>query len=115
MTDDQVRQTVEDFGKTKSKLRLLIATDIASEGLNLHFQSHRLVHFDIPWSLMVFQQRNGRVDRYGQRQTPLIAYLFNETAQREDQRRSAGDRDPDRQGRAGGEEHRRPVDLHGAL
>jgi superfamily II DNA or RNA helicase len=79
LTEDQVRQTVEDFGKTKSKLRLLIATDIASEGLNLHFQSHRLVHFDIPWSLMVFQQRNGRVDRYGQRQTPLIAYLFNET------------------------------------
>jgi ERCC4-related helicase len=80
LTEEQVRKTVEDFGKTKSKLRLLIATDIASEGLNLHFQSHRLVHFDIPWSLMVFQQRNGRVDRYGQRQTPLIAYLFNETS-----------------------------------
>ena len=51
-----------------------------SEGINLHFQSHRLVHFDIPWSLMVFQQRNGRVDRYGQKSTPLIAYLLNQTA-----------------------------------
>jgi superfamily II DNA/RNA helicase len=51
---------------THSPLRLLIASDVASEGLNLHYQSHRLIHFDISWSLMVFQQRNGRVDRYGQ-------------------------------------------------
>lgn len=80
LPDTQIQQTVEEFGKTHSPLRLLIASDVASEGINLHFQSHRLVHFDIPWSLMVFQQRNGRVDRYGQAKTPLIAYLFNEVA-----------------------------------
>ncbi len=79
LPDTEITETVEDFGKTLSPLRLLIASDVASEGLNLHFQSHRLVHFDIPWSLMVFQQRNGRVDRYGQLATPLIAYLLNET------------------------------------
>ncbi len=78
--DTQIQEIVEDFGKTNSKLRLLIASDVASEGINLHFQSHRMVHFDIPWSLMVFQQRNGRVDRYGQKATPLIAYLLNETS-----------------------------------
>jgi superfamily II DNA or RNA helicase len=81
LSDMEIQATVEEFGKTKSKLRLLIASDVASEGLNLHFQSHRLVHFDIPWSLMVFQQRNGRVDRYGQKETPLIAYLLNQTIQ----------------------------------
>ena len=75
LADTELAKTVEDFGRTTSPLRLLIASDVASEGLNLHFQSHRLVHFDIPWSLMVFQQRNGRVDRYGQTSTPLIAYL----------------------------------------
>ena len=80
LPDTDIQETVENFGKTNSPLRLLIASDVASEGLNLHFQSHRLVHFDIPWSLMVFQQRNGRVDRYGQTETPLIAYLLNETA-----------------------------------
>ncbi|MBI5041878.1 MAG: DEAD/DEAH box helicase [Gammaproteobacteria bacterium] len=79
LPDTTIQDTVENFGKTNSPLRLLIASDVASEGLNLHFQSHRLVHFDIPWSLMVFQQRNGRVDRYGQTETPLIAYLLNET------------------------------------
>ncbi len=57
-------------------MRLLIATDIASEGINLHFLSHKLIHFDIPWSLMVFQQRNGRIDRYGQERQPHIAYLY---------------------------------------
>lgn len=76
LPDLDIQQTVEDFGKTHSPLRLLIASDVASEGLNLHYQAHRLIHFDIPWSAMVLQQRNGRVDRYGQQQAPKIGYLF---------------------------------------
>jgi superfamily II DNA or RNA helicase len=79
LADAELADTVESFGRSTSPLRLLIASDVASEGLNLHFQSHRLIHFDIPWSLMVFQQRNGRVDRYGQVETPLIAYLSTDT------------------------------------
>ena len=78
LPDQQIQETVEDFGKTHSSLRLLIASDVASEGLNLHYQAHRLIHFDISWSLMVFQQRNGRVDRYGQTRTPKIGYLLTE-------------------------------------
>jgi superfamily II DNA or RNA helicase len=76
LPDVEIQQTVEDFGKTHSPLRLLIASDVASEGLNLHYQAHRLIHFDISWSLMVFQQRNGRVDRYGQLHAPKIGYLL---------------------------------------
>jgi ERCC4-related helicase len=76
MSDVDIQDIVEEFGKDRSAIRILIATDVASEGLNLHFQSHRLVHFDIPWSLMVFQQRNGRIDRYGQTREPQIAYLL---------------------------------------
>ena len=75
MSDAELMQTVEEFGKEQSKLRLLVCSDVASEGINLHYLSHKMIHFDIPWSLMVFQQRNGRIDRYGQTQQPLIRYL----------------------------------------
>ena len=73
--DIHLQATVKAFGTTNSPIRLLIASDIAAEGINLHFLSHKLVHFDIPWSLMTFQQRNGRIDRYGQPKQPVIAYL----------------------------------------
>lgn len=75
MSDIEINKVVEDFGQENSKVRLLIATDVASEGINLHYLSHRLIHFDIPWSFMTFQQRNGRVDRYGQEQNPEIYYM----------------------------------------
>ena len=75
MSDTEQQRLVEDFGKENAPVRLLLASDVASEGINLHYLCHRLVHFDIPWSLMTFQQRNGRIDRYGQTKPPLIAYL----------------------------------------
>lgn len=78
--DKQLQETVEKFGRDQEPIRVLIATDIASEGINLHFLAHKLIHFDIPWSLMKFQQRNGRVDRYGQSKRPHIAYLCTESA-----------------------------------
>jgi len=74
-SDQDQQRVVEEFGKDSSDIRLLIATDVASEGINLHYLCHRMIHFDIPWSLMVFQQRNGRIDRYGQKFTPQITYL----------------------------------------
>ena len=73
--DKDLMKAVESFNKESSTVRLMLATDVASEGLNLHRLCHRLIHFDIPWSLMTFQQRNGRVDRYGQTKQPLIRYL----------------------------------------
>jgi superfamily II DNA or RNA helicase len=76
MADVELNRIVEEFGDEKAALRLLIATDVASEGINLHFLCHRLIHFDIPWSLMALQQRNGRIDRYGQEQQPQIRYLL---------------------------------------
>jgi superfamily II DNA or RNA helicase len=80
MPDVDQQKIVEDFGKEESPIRLLIASDVASEGINLHYLSHHLIHFDIPWSLMVFQQRNGRIDRYGQDKIPYILYLVNQSA-----------------------------------
>ena len=75
MSDLDQQRVVEDFGNAAKPVRLLLCSDVASEGINLHYHCHRLIHFDMPWSLMVFAQRNGRVDRYGQERTPQIVYL----------------------------------------
>jgi superfamily II DNA or RNA helicase len=79
LPDTDQQELVDRFGRLDDPIRVLLCSDVASEGLNLHFFCHRLVHFDLPWSLMVFQQRNGRVDRYGQKHRPEILYLFTET------------------------------------
>lgn len=87
MSDAEQQTIVENFGRTESPIRVLVASDVASEGLNLHYLSHRLIHFDIPWSLMVFQQRNGRIDRYSQKKRPDIRYMMIES----DNKRIKGD------------------------
>ena len=79
LSDEEQQRIVDEFGRVESPIRVLVASDVASEGINLHYLSHRLIHFDIPWSLMVFQQRNGRVDRYGQTKKPDIRYLMIES------------------------------------
>ncbi len=76
MSDKELQRIVDEFGRAESLIRVIVASDVASEGINLHYLSHRLIHFDIPWSLMVFQQRNGRVDRYGQQEQPDIRYML---------------------------------------
>ena len=47
----------------KNKLRILIATDAAREGLNLQTHCWNLFHYDIPWNPGRLEQRNGRIDR----------------------------------------------------
>lgn len=79
MSDVEQQDIVEKFGRDESPIRILVASDVASEGLNLHYLCHRMIHFDIPWSLMIFQQRNGRIDRYGQTKEPDIRYLVIRT------------------------------------
>jgi superfamily II DNA or RNA helicase len=76
-TDDlQQQAVVKEFGTADGKIRVLLASDAAAEGINLHYQCHRLVHFDIPWSLITLEQRNGRIDRFGQEQRPHIHYVL---------------------------------------
>lgn len=56
--------------------RVLLATDAASEGLNLQERCCRLYHFELPWNPNRLEQRNGRIDRHGQTRSPDIRYLF---------------------------------------
>lgn len=48
---------------------VLLATDAASEGLNLHENCRLVVHYELPWTPARIEQRTGRVDRIGQRRT----------------------------------------------
>jgi len=76
LPDLEQQEVVEEFALADSQVRLLLTGDIASEGVNLHRQCHHLIHFDLPWSLITIEQRNGRIDRYGQRHSPEIRALL---------------------------------------
>ncbi|GAA3956510.1 DEAD/DEAH box helicase [Streptomyces marokkonensis] len=76
LSDEQQMQCVEDFGLADTPVRILFTGDVASEGVNLHRQCHQLVHYDVPWSLIRIEQRNGRIDRYGQPHQPQFRALI---------------------------------------
>jgi superfamily II DNA or RNA helicase len=50
----------------ESSVRILLATDCASEGIDLQRNCHRLIHLEVPWNPARLEQRNGRLDRFGQ-------------------------------------------------
>lgn len=81
MSDVALAKTVESFGTGTSPIRMMIATEVASEGVNLHHQCHNIIHYDLPWSIITLIQRNGRVDRFGQKHNPVIRYLMVDTAE----------------------------------
>ncbi|MFZ4659649.1 MAG: DISARM system SNF2-like helicase DrmD [Caldilineaceae bacterium] len=60
-----------------SPVRILLATDAASEGIDLQRHCHRLIHIEIPWNPNRLEQRNGRIDRHGQRHHPLIYHFVS--------------------------------------
>lgn len=76
LPDTDQQKLVEEFTLASSPVRLLITGDVASEGVNLHRECHHMVHFDIPWSLIRIEQRNGRIDRYGQQEKPQFRALI---------------------------------------
>ncbi len=57
------------------ELRVLIATDVLSEGQNLQ-DAHIVVNYDLPWALIRLIQRVGRVDRIGQASDHILSYSF---------------------------------------
>ncbi len=75
MPDFTLMALVKAFQAGRGGPQILIATNVASEGLNLHKNCHRLIHFDLPWSLITLEQRNGRIDRLGQTKVPEIYYF----------------------------------------
>jgi ERCC4-related helicase len=77
--DSDQREAVKAAFQTdpeKSPVRILLATDAASEGLDLQNHCCRLIHYEIPWNPNRMEQRNGRIDRHGQKAKEVLVYHF---------------------------------------
>lgn len=68
-------ETIRAFNSDPNIL-VLLANDVAGEGLNLQERCHMMIHFDLPYNPNRLEQRNGRIDRYGQKHTPYISFLY---------------------------------------
>ena len=76
-TDDEERERIKAVWQeppTDHPVRVLLATDAASEGISLQRQCHLLAHAEIPWNPNRLEQRNGRVDRHGQRADEVLVH-----------------------------------------
>jgi superfamily II DNA or RNA helicase len=64
LSDDERRAKVEELAEERR--RVLVATDCLSEGINLQNAFNAAIHYDLPWNPNRLEQREGRVDRFGQ-------------------------------------------------
>ena len=67
--DEQRREIIDEL--VQARHRVLVATDCLSEGINLQEHFDAVLHYDLPWNPNRLEQREGRVDRYGQT-TPKV-------------------------------------------
>jgi superfamily II DNA or RNA helicase len=77
--DQQEREDIKarfQAAPSLSPVRILLATDAASEGIDLQRHCHRLVHYEIPWNPNRLEQRNGRIDRHGQPARKVQVFHF---------------------------------------
>lgn len=72
---DSARRKVTERFRTQERL-ILASTDAAAEGLNLHQRCHNLIHLELPFNPNRLEQRNGRIDRYGQEHDPIVRYIY---------------------------------------
>jgi superfamily II DNA or RNA helicase len=64
LSDEERKEKIDEMAK--SPKRVLVATDCLSEGINLQDKFNAILHYDLPWNPNRLEQREGRVDRYGQ-------------------------------------------------
>ncbi len=74
LADDQRRERIEIMGNAAR--RVLVATDCLSEGINLQEHFTAVLHYDLPWNPNRIEQREGRVDRFGQTAPIVKTYVL---------------------------------------
>jgi len=74
--DDEKTRTNVTARFREAENLILVSTDAAAEGLNLHQRCHHLLHLELPFNPNRLEQRNGRIDRFGQAKPPIVRYLF---------------------------------------
>lgn len=72
--DEERRARIDEIDP--DRLRVLVATDCLSEGINLQDRFTAVLHYDLPWNPNRLEQREGRVDRYGQTAQKVRAIRF---------------------------------------
>jgi len=75
--DQDEREKVKAAFQThpdEAEVRILLATDAASEGIDLQNHCNCLIHLEIPYNPNVMEQRNGRIDRHGQRESEVLIW-----------------------------------------
>jgi hypothetical protein len=76
-TEDRERvKAAFQAAPTVSPVRILLATDAASEGIDLQNHCSLLIHYEIPWNPNRMEQRNGRIDRHGQKASKVLVHHF---------------------------------------
>src|SRR5262249_33821634 len=75
MPADDFEAVKGEFEDSNSAVRLLLATDAASEGINMQECCRWVIHYDVPWSPSRIIQRNGRVSRHGQTRDVSVHYF----------------------------------------
>lgn len=73
LTSHQRSDVLRQF--TTGAVRLLLATDAASEGLNLQHRCRLVINLELPWTPLRLEQRAGRVDRIGQTRRVHVVHL----------------------------------------
>jgi len=80
--DKERARAIGTFCDPQAEIRILLTTDVASEGLNLQRAARYIFHYDIPWNPAVLEQRIGRLDRAGQSRD-VVSFHFTSSRTRE--------------------------------
>ncbi len=76
LAEDERSALIADLEEKRPRYRVLVATDCLSEGINLQSLFNSAIHYDLPWNPNRLEQREGRVDRFGQKSPQVKAILY---------------------------------------